>query len=193
MNLIQIGVNVGNDEVTEFIRANPIKHAIFVDLHSAAISRAIKNYEFLNKKESILSYKFVTAFISDEYASPQKVYYGDDTCKVASFSKQHTSQHNQREPLVKYVPVLNINDLLAMMNPIDYLFMDIEGFDCKIIKAIDFQRFKMGKIIFEHFHTDGVSVRGDEYNNLRPFLSSRGYVLSMRNQFDSEATLVRKN
>lgn len=35
---------------------------------------------------------------------------------------------------------------------IDYLKIDVESYDAKIVKAIDFKRFKIDKIEFEYTH-----------------------------------------
>ena len=54
------------------------------------------------------------------------------------------------------IKILVFDDLVKKynINEIEYLFVDTEGYDYKIIKSIDFNKIKINKVKFEYKHLD---------------------------------------
>ncbi len=53
------------------------------------------------------------------------------------------------EYVVETVPTIDINSLLKKLPKVDFLNIDIEGLDTKVVNAIDFDKFKIDVILFE--------------------------------------------
>jgi len=82
---------------------------------------------------------------------------------IGSFKKKHLLDHQRKRFQItesdieeESVNILVFEDLLIKynINEIDYLFIDTEGFDYRIIKSIDFNKVKINKIKFEYKHLD---------------------------------------
>ena len=92
-------------------------------------------------------------------------YYGD---QLGSLDPHHAKNHDIRfEQFVKKikVPAVTTKKLLSELNcnSIDYLFLDTEGFDAKILLTFPFNLVKPNIICFEHKHSDGTHTIGDNF------------------------------
>ena len=47
------------------------------------------------------------------------------------------------------IPTIDINSLLKKLPKINFLNIDIEGLDTKVVNAIDFDKFEIDLILFE--------------------------------------------
>jgi|TARA_R100001463_G_scaffold49448_1_gene99231 FkbM family methyltransferase len=164
MNILQIGCNEGNDKVTEFLNKNK-KHlhkVLLVDASSSALELAKTFY----KDFEGIDFRHVAVIDSDE--SEIDLFYPVNTpnnvhCSVL---EQHVTQHKEIEgdiyqrPAEKVkkekVPATKISNLLDYFyhQYIDRLYIDVEGLDCKIIDDIDFEKYNIGYIRFEHTHSE---------------------------------------
>jgi FkbM family methyltransferase len=80
------------------------------------------------------------------------------------------------------VKTININDLLEQNNiyEIDYVSLDIEGYELEVLKTWDFQKFRVKYLTIEHGNVI-------HYQNLiREFLLSKGFSFSRNNKWDDE-------
>jgi len=83
------------------------------------------------------------------------------------------------------VPTITINDIFekeAMM-VIDYMSIDIEGYELEALKTIDYDKYKIKFITIEHGNAS-------EYqSNINSFMLSKGYKLHRNNMWDDEYIL----
>lgn len=92
---------------------------------------------------------------------------------VSSLNLEHHSKwdgqsHNEVKEIK--VPLLGINDILSGLDYVpDFLLIDAEGEDVRIIRAIDFNRYRPTVIMIEIAHMD----RSE--NDLRDFMAQKGY------------------
>ena len=59
-----------------------------------------------------------------------------------------TKQKGRGQYIVEKVPCIDINSLLESIPKVDFLNIDIEGLDTKIVEAIDLDRLKIDLILF---------------------------------------------
>ena len=128
-------------------------------------------------------------FYSISQASNKVTIYGD---QLGSLNSQHAKNHDIRfEEFVKKirVPALTVAKLLTEQNcsKIDCLYLDTEGSDVQILLSFPFNVVKPKTIIFEHLHTDGTGITGNNFLSIIKFLKSEGYKIS---RFDSENALA---
>jgi len=96
--------------------------------------------------------------------------------ELASLNKQHTlnirSEYDKNDMVGKEVESMTLNELFDSYNfsKIDLLFIDTEGYDEKIIKSIDFEKYDIGEIYYENLHCD--------INSLRHFLEIKNYQIT---------------
>jgi FkbM family methyltransferase len=176
MNIIQIGTNKGNDDVTNLIMQ-----------YSSVLDKFIA-VEPLNVHHSSIKdcYKDIPQLIIEEIAiapNPSKekltfYYHKEDGpgFEVASTNKEHILKHVIFNPKLTEdgivelkVNCLTLNELFKKYNlvDIDVLYIDAEGLDFELIKSIDFEEFNIINIIYEHLHIDGEKAI--------KFLESKGY------------------
>lgn len=173
MNIVQIGANIGNDDLTVLIGNTQPNKLVLVEpmsLHNEELNRHygwVKNLEIENLVVDKESGKDVEFF-----------YHLDDGPKyeVASLSREHIyvrhlqlSQDRISSLLLK---TISINDLFIKhnLNNIDILFIDAEGHDDTIIKSIDFEKFNINSIYFENLHLKD--------NSIYDFLEKIGYKIT---------------
>jgi FkbM family methyltransferase len=91
-----------------------------------------------------------------------------------------------KEHAVIQVDTININELLNANNMfiIDYMSLDVEGYELEILKQIDFKKYKILYLTVEHAT---VKKYQEEINS---FLLSNGYRLSRHNKWDDEYELA---
>ena len=94
-----------------------------------------------------------------ENGGKHKFYYYDHYSALGwgTLEKEHLkklSHLSSNEPICAEVDSITINDLFKKYNfpQIDYLKIDVESYDAKIIKTIDFSKVKIKKIKFEFSH-----------------------------------------
>jgi hypothetical protein len=77
-----------------------------------------------------------------------------------------------------------VNRLTNVVDSIDILFIDAEGFDSKIIKSIDFDNFNVSKIYYENMHIDVVDMSN--------FLENLGYKVSNGTSYTPHNSIATK-
>lgn len=86
---------------------------------------------------------------------------------------------------VDKVPCIDINSLLETLPEIDFLNIDVEGMDVKIVDAIDFEKYKIKLILFEDNDCYGGNkdlVRKLESNGYFHLFNSGGSVCFAKNK-----------
>ena len=170
-NIVQIGCNVGNDHVFDYVseHKNHIKNLILVDANYKCIDACKKNYEFCNVVKTF-NYAIVS---NDLKVADLFIPSNNEVSQQSSLSENHVSTHSKIMGFDSYnkiqVDALNINEFLCKLELpyIDKLYIDIEGLDVDIINSIDFERFEIKYIQFEHIHSDGTfsNFNGDYNDN----------------------------
>ena len=84
------------------------------------------------------------------------------------------------------VPVVPINEVLAEHVPggqkIDFMSIDVEGFEMRILKALDFDSFGPEYLLIEDLDHEGLNATDQEVLHIKDsdqnrFMESRGYKL----------------
>ena len=90
------------------------------------------------------------------------------------------------------VPVMTIDELMEKhkLTEVDYLFIDAESMDCRILQSIDFKKYKIKNIQFESEHSDGTKKRGKKLDELVEYLKSNNYDVVRGPWADHNATLI---
>lgn len=192
MKIIQIGANLGNDSVAEFINnnINDIKLAILVEPIPFVLDLLKSRYcQFKTVKIEPI------AISTDESETMLTLYYEDNSInyEVCSFSKNHLIDHGCPEFKIKSIDVvaITVNQLMEkyQISELDHLFIDTEGLDVHIIASLDFKKYKFKKITFEIAHTDGVRRQGNNYKEIVEYLNNLGYIIENIDGLNAVATL----
>ena len=168
MKIVQLGVCVGNDDLTKLIGKTQPEILILIEpmeIHNDKINEC---YGWVNNKfiENI-------AITTDDKTEMSFYYHENDgpLYEVASNNKFHIIKHGYNVEGIKelIVKTSSINNLFSKYNldNLDILFIDTEGLDDLIIKSIDFNKFTINEIYFENLHL----TQPDIYD----FLESKGY------------------
>ena len=118
--------------------------------------------------------KFVNAAVSSESKEKGCTFYACKSSTVSSLHKAHHRQwdgqsHNDVQEI--QVKLLGINDLLASLDFVpDFLLVDAEGEDERILHAMDYESYRPKVIMTEADHMSA----GRE--NLIDFMKGKGYI-----------------
>jgi len=165
MNILQIGCNEANDNVSEFLKFYKPESpkALLVDASSSALDLAREFYKDFDNIE------FKHSAVVDTDEQEVDLFYPVDVPNNVhcSLLEDHVKTHKGIEGEIankppmevkkEKVPALRINTLLDYFDGefIDRLYVDVEGLDCQIINDIDLDKYKIGYIRFEHTHSEG--------------------------------------
>jgi FkbM family methyltransferase len=100
-------------------------------------------------------------------------------------SLDHFASSFQESKLVK-VPTITINDIINRYNltTIDYMSLDIEGYELAALKSIDYTKVKILYMTVEHAGVDTIM------SQMREFMKSVGYEHVRSNRWDDEYRLL---
>jgi len=176
MNIIQIGTNKGYDDITPLVK----EYSSILDKFIAVEPLSVHHPSI---KEC---YKEIPQLIIEEIAivpSPKEekftfYYHTEDHpgYEVSSTNKEHILKHVIFNPKLTedgivelQVDCLTLNQLFEKHNlvDIDILYIDAEGLDFDLIKSIDFNKFNIINLVYEHLHINGEKAI--------KFLESKGY------------------
>lgn len=174
MIIVQIGCNDGDDEIYKIINSQCVDFALLVDANPFVIEELAKvRYKSFN------NVKIECHLISDQEI--EKNFYiphfeGHKYSQHSSLSKEHVIKHGHKLEesksfLMKSISIEKLFKLNNLTN-IDYLYVDCEGEDFNIINSIDFNKFNIKKITFEHAH---ISNRDENYPYILNKLKEYGY------------------
>jgi len=170
MDIIQIGANRGSDDLTQLIfeNKNRLGKIILVEPMS-------HHHELLRECYNDIPIIIEGIAITDDpKLGKMPLYYSLQNAphfEVASFSKEHVLKCGFGADIMeKEVICMTINQLMEKhkLDYLDILFIDAEGLDDRIIKSINFKKYKIKTIIYENLHTLS-------NERLIHFLSRKGY------------------
>lgn len=195
MNILQIGCNIGKDHVDDFCKKHQtiIDKIIFVDANKKALEKAKENYAYLDNAV-FWHYGVVNTYSKtvDLYTPSE-----EETSGQSSLDVNHTKTHKQIEfnngchdkmqDMVKHiVPAKHINELLEEtgFDYIDRLYIDVEGFDAKLVTAIDLKKFFIQYIRWEFKHSDGPFKQGINLRMAVENLDKNDYFVLQDGEYD---------
>lgn len=180
MNVVQLGTNLAFDSLTPIIIENKERLNKFI-----AVEPLVMLHESIKKcyneiPQLIIESDVITTKDTDELI---RFYYHLDDGPgygISSTDKSHILKHAWCNPLLGNeerieelkLSQISLNSLLEKheLNEIDFLFIDVEGLDSDLIKSIDFSKFNIKHIIYEHLHINNEEIE--------LFLNSHGYYVS---------------
>jgi FkbM family methyltransferase len=176
MNIIQIGTNRGNDDITLIVKnyASILNNFIAVEplnVHHSAIRECYKDIPQLIIEEACivpLDKEEEIGFYYHKKDAPN--------FEISSTNPEHILKHASfipgftKDDIVELkVKCLTLNNLFKKYNlfDINILHMDVEGLDFELIKSINFDKYKIYNIVYERLH-----INEEESVS---FLKSKGY------------------
>lgn len=191
LNIIQIGTNRADDHLASIVKnylPDQIQNLILVEpfsIHNSKIQNCYTRY--LNKlhiENIVITPEPPENGRATLWYHPQDLTHNNAT-ELASLNKQHASRIVERYKFdeMQYLecPAMTINSLFAKYNlqHIDILYIDTEGYDDKIIYSIDFNKYRISSIFYEHLHIDKWAL----FN----FLTQHNYIIEHSIPEDSYA------
>jgi FkbM family methyltransferase len=180
---VQVGSNDGltGDPLHELIMHNPLWKGIFIEPVDYVFERLIRNYG--NRER----FAFEQIAIAEEAGEREFFYVSEQALQdpaapsfsdqLGSFDRSHITNHSLL--LDKYIISKKIRcELLeSVLNKhnvvnIDIIHIDAEGYDYKVLRQINFDRYKPRLVLFEHSH-----LRSGEIYESWKLLKSHGYKL----------------
>jgi FkbM family methyltransferase len=109
----------------------------------------------------------------------RKTFYEFESASVSSFDEEHVAKWKERDHVVdKYeletVPLTDVLDEHEAPRDFDLLDVDVEGFDLRVLKSLDFTRYRPKLILVEIHDTNAVRVTE---HPIYAYLADKGYVL----------------
>jgi FkbM family methyltransferase len=187
MNIIQIGANRGNDDISKIIDNKQPSILILVEpmkLHNEALNTF---YDWVDNKfiENIVIDTDGKDEVEFFYHKNDAPYY-ELSCLDKEHFKKHPYAASDDGIMSFFVKSVNINDLFRKydLTNIDILFIDAEGFDDAIIKSIDFNNFTIHNLYFENLHIKDLNI----YN----YLESKNYEITHKTGHGGWTSLAKK-
>ena len=174
MNVLQIGCNKCDDHVTEYVsnNADKIDHLILIDIDKSFVTHANRIYKNVKKLTTI-----VTAITSDPTQKEITLYHLKHHMFSGhtSFSYKHMIDHKHSPKNIVEVnhSARTITSVLEEYNikEIERLYIDTEGLDVDILMTIDYNKYNVSHITFEHIHCGGAWKSNSTNPKLVQFLN----------------------
>lgn len=182
MNIVQIGTNRAFDDVTPLVKEYSSILKKFIAVEPLSVHHKIIKECYNDIPQLILEGIAISPSPTEDKLT---LYYHKEDgpgFEVTSISKEHILKHVIYNPkltaegLIKLeVDCLTLNQLFEKHSLIDIniLYIDVEGLDFKLIKSIDFNKFNITNIIYEHLHIDGEKaiqfLENKGYNTIRNY------------------------
>ena len=186
MKIVQIGTCVANDDITEIISNNELDLLLLVE------PMEIHNNKIMDCYKHVKNVYLENIAITDGDESEISFFYHENDgpkYEVASLEKHHILKHGYNEEGIIELKVksMTLNNLFEKykLDVIDILFIDAEGMDDRLIRSINFEKYKINKLYFENLHIKDQSI----YNTL----SELGYSITNNTGFMGWSSLAIKN
>ena len=90
------------------------------------------------------------------------------------------------------VPATTLNQFCQErgISEVGWLHIDTEGHDCTILRSTDFSKLKVRNIQFEHTHSDGTCLVGENYRQTLAYMAGFGYRVAEQLNEDTILTLA---
>lgn len=178
--LIQIGCNVGNDDVHEFLKKTQDHfRVLLVDPNKNSLRLCEEAYKNSNLSHHHID--FLNCAITPDDNVSQICFYipkNDNSSPFASTIENHVVQHSHSDCEKIFVDAISINRLIQQYNvkSLDYLYVDTEGLCVDILLALDMDTYNIDTIAFEYIHSDGMlSYGGPKLNALHDKMLKYNY------------------
>jgi FkbM family methyltransferase len=120
------------------------------------------------------------AIVGEKKSDTMPLYYVEGHLENSSvIKKQITGYWNEIAISSTAVNVMTISEVMDFfeLTHLDILFIDAEGCDAEIIASINFDKYDIDSIYFEHLTIDNQSNE--------KFLNSKGYVISKTDDYNT--------
>jgi FkbM family methyltransferase len=179
MKVVQIGSNKGNDSLSENLLSNyeELEFGLFVEaipLHINDLRKCYSKFKNITIENiAIKTPDYQSEKIKFYLHTNDAPYYG-----ISSTSKEHILQHERDVPHLQGGKILefelnciSLDDLFKKYNitNLDWLVLDTEGMDAKILLSLEWSKYNIKRVEFEYLH-----LKNDEQNILNLF-KSMGY------------------
>ena len=120
--------------------------------------------------------------VSDQYGELEYYYFGKNST-INTFDKNHALNmekiHDTKIKEIKRIKVQPINAILERYVPkgqyIDFMTIDVEGYDLKILRSLDFSKYSPGYFLLEDLEATNKGFEVIEKTPLSRFLKEKGY------------------
>jgi len=183
MKVVQIGTNNGKDHVNRFAKYfnKYLDFILLVEPLEELNKEIFKNY-------STIKNVYIENVVISDTNGHCLFNINPNVTTHSSLDKRHLLKCNHKEELIQQ-RLIKSNTIEALfdrykINKLDCLFIDTEGSDIDIIKKINFNKYDIKYIVFEHIHSKENIF---EYENS---LKSFGYITL---QLDKSNSILIKN
>lgn len=189
MIIVQIGSNKGNtdnDPVWKLCQENlpnSLGWQLFlIEPNPKAFSRLCEAYSAFTSATFIEAAVtntngFITLFVDNHMKE------GHEGSQHASLIPEHLDKmgHHRDKVSTIYVKSITFDSIVDLydLKSIDYLQIDAEGYDAKIVYGIDFNKINIAKLEFEHCH-----IHPDTLKEVVKKLIDANFILNWKNKED---------
>jgi FkbM family methyltransferase len=199
MNIVNIGCGPGKDECFFFVKANERSlkgsKVFLIDASPASLKSSQALYEKFFSQDCGIDFRFLNYAVSDDSDAEFLSFYipkNEPTCGLSSLSSSHLSNHGRQEEIeeikVRAHTAHSLFDELGL-TCVDRLYVDVEGWDAKILLSIDFKKYFIPFILFEHLHLDGSFSKGELADALFKKFEESGYTTAGFHEWNVIAVL----
>jgi FkbM family methyltransferase len=175
MNVIQIGCNLCDDEVFNFVKNNEfeISNLLIIDALPKCIEIAKEKYSFIKEKTQFINCAIGTESKIIDFFYPKN----EETSAHASIFEKHVKRHFHKDVEKFSIECFEINEFLEkhFYQNIDLFAIDIEGMDVDVLLKLDLNKFDVSNIIYEFTHSDDTFSIGRKHQLLIEKLNSLEY------------------
>jgi hypothetical protein len=174
--IVHIGAFEGNDELTKIVKkigAENIENLFLIEPNIKCNKKLVDCYKGFNFSISNI------VITDDDTKKMESFFISDGHESISSILESHPLGHRGVETTTEYVlKCSTINNFLEKnkINNLDILYINASGFDEKIIKSIDFNKFNISEIYYEN-------CKITDNDKLVNFLQSKGFKIQ-RELFD---------
>tara|TARA_Y100000004_G_C8815426_1_gene369535 strand:- start:62 stop:775 length:714 start_codon:yes stop_codon:yes gene_type:complete len=185
--IINLGCNDGLGDTYSYIINNQhkIKEVHLLDCSAASLEKCKQLYKENVSPDFFKKIHFHHyAIIINENVRKIPIYLpiSDETSGFVSTKPKMVFAHTGERAMIQLeVPAITINNFLKQINvsKVDRLYIDLEGLDADVLLNLDFNKYNVPYLMYEHLHLDGVHNKMPENplksNLLHDRLSQYGY------------------
>ena len=192
MTFIQVGANDGftGDNIFWFIKYH-LWSGILIEPVGYLFEKLKRTYKHcsnqlffenvaISEKDEIKEFYYIENFQEDQQ-------YPEWLKQLGSFKKEHVEWVEKAYPGLQMkaekINCVLLTSLVEKYNyhNLDFLYIDVEGYDFEIIKSIDFSKLNPRLIYYEHRH-----LSSEDKENSKKFLTEKGYDI-IAGEFDNLA------
>lgn len=179
MKVVQIGSNKGNDNLSEHLLANydELEFGLFVEAIPLHINDLKKCY---SKFKNIIVENVAITTPENKNKTVKFYLHTKDgpTYEISSIVKNHVLHYGKIMPhlqggkIIEFdLKCISLDDLFEKYKIIDldWLFLDLEGLDAEILLSLNWKKYNIKRVEFEHLHL------GKNKENILKLFKSMGY------------------